>query len=99
MSQVDFIRFTREETWLLKGFYEESKRSRYEGTFEHGNENGKFQFSMIPSKAKSIATREFSTKDNAAYTIFFDQANNKVSEGCSINCLRALEVLPSGFKK
>jgi hypothetical protein len=34
-----------------------------------------------------IAPREFNTKDNSAYTIFFDQANNKVSEGKVLNKL------------
>jgi antitoxin component YwqK of YwqJK toxin-antitoxin module len=89
MSQVDFNKLDSQgkKHGFWKGFYEESKRSRYEGTFEHGNEIGKFQF-FDDTKAKSIiATREFSTKDNAAYTIFFDQANNKVSEGKVLNKL------------
>ena len=29
---------------LWKGIYEESKRPRYEGTFEHGKEIGMFKF-------------------------------------------------------
>jgi hypothetical protein len=41
---------------------------------------------MIP-RQNLLSTREFSTKDNAAYTIFFDQANNKVSEGKVLNKL------------
>jgi hypothetical protein len=71
MSQVDFNKLDSQgkKHGFWKGFYEESKRSRYEGTFEHGNEIGKFQFSMIPKAKSIIATREFSTKDNAAYTI------------------------------
>jgi hypothetical protein len=50
MSQVDFNKLDSQgkKHGFWKGFYEESKRSRYEGTFEHGNEIGKFQFSMIP---------------------------------------------------
>jgi antitoxin component YwqK of YwqJK toxin-antitoxin module len=89
MSQVDYNKLDSEGmkhgSW--KGFYEESKRLRYEGVFEHGKEIGKFQF-FDDTKAKSIiATREFNTKDNSAYTIFFDQANNKVSEGKVVNKL------------
>ncbi|MFT5964718.1 MAG: antitoxin component YwqK of YwqJK toxin-antitoxin module [Flavobacterium sp.] len=89
MSQVDFNKLDskggKQGPW--KGFYEESKRSRYEGTFEHGKEIGKFYF-FDDTKAKSIiATREFNTKDNSAYTTFFDQSNNKVSEGKVVNKL------------
>jgi antitoxin component YwqK of YwqJK toxin-antitoxin module len=89
MSQVDYNKLDsqgmKHGSW--KGFYEESKRLRYEGVFEHGKEIGKFQF-FDDTKAKSIiATREFNTKDNSAYTIFFDQANNKVSEGKVVNKL------------
>jgi len=70
---------------LWKGFYEESKRPRYEGTFEHGKEVGTFNF-YDDTKAKSvIATREFNTKDNSVYTTFFDQKKNKVSEGKEVN--------------
>jgi|JI9StandDraft_1071089.scaffolds.fasta_scaffold46394_2 antitoxin component YwqK of YwqJK toxin-antitoxin module len=70
---------------LWKGFYEESKRPRYEGTFEHGKEVGVFNF-FDDTKAKSvIATREFNTKDNSVYTTFFDQKKNKVSEGKEVN--------------
>lgn len=72
---------------VYKGFYKESKRPRYEGTFEHGKEIGIFNF-YDDTKAKSvIATREFNAKDNSAYTTFFDQANNKVSEGKVVNKL------------
>ncbi|QIH38105.1 hypothetical protein G7A72_04505 [Flavobacterium sp. Sr18] len=70
---------------VWKGFYEESKRPRYEGTFEHGKEIGIFNF-FDDTKAKSIiATREFNAKDNSAYTIFYDQNKNKVSEGKVVN--------------
>ncbi|MFT7165137.1 MAG: antitoxin component YwqK of YwqJK toxin-antitoxin module [Flavobacterium sp.] len=89
MSQTDFNKLDAqgEKHGSWKGFYEESKRLRYEGTFEHGKEIGKFQF-FDDTKAKSIiATREFNAKDNTAYTIFFDQLNNKVSEGKVVNKL------------
>lgn len=72
---------------LWKGVYEESKRPRYEGTFDHGKEIGTFNF-YDDTKAKSIiATREFNAKDNSAYTIFYDQNKNKVSEGKVVNKL------------
>jgi antitoxin component YwqK of YwqJK toxin-antitoxin module len=70
---------------IWKGLYEESKRPRYEGTFNHGKEIGIFNF-YDDTKAKSvIATREFNPKDNSAYTIFYDQKKNKVSEGKVVN--------------
>jgi antitoxin component YwqK of YwqJK toxin-antitoxin module len=72
---------------LWKGVYEESKRPRYQGTFEHGKEVGVFQFFDDTQKGDVIATREFNSKDNSAYTIFFDQNKNKVSEGKVINKL------------
>ncbi|MFV8336615.1 toxin-antitoxin system YwqK family antitoxin [Flavobacterium sp. RSP29] len=72
---------------VWKGFYEESKRPRYEGTFDHGKEIGIFNF-YDDTKAKSIiATREFNTIDNSAYTIFYDQNKNTVSEGKVVNKL------------
>ena len=70
---------------LWKGVFEESKRPRYEGMFDHGKEIGIFSF-YDDTKAKSvIATREFNPKDNSAYTIFYDQNKNKVSEGKVVN--------------
>jgi len=72
---------------LWRGQYTESKRPKYEGTFEHGKETGLFNF-FDDTKAKTIiATREFNIKDNSAYTIFYDQKSNKVSEGKLINKL------------
>lgn len=70
---------------LWKGFYEESKRLRYEGTFEHGKEVGVFKFFDDTKAATVIATREFNANDNSCYTIFFNQKNNKVSEGKVVN--------------
>ncbi|PKB15610.1 toxin-antitoxin system YwqK family antitoxin [Flavobacterium sp. 5] len=73
---------------VWKGFYEESGRPRYEGTFEHGKEIGVFNF-FDDTKAQSvIATRTFSPADNSCYTIFYDQKKNIVSEGKEINKLR-----------
>ena len=70
---------------LWKGIYEESKRPRYQGTFEHGKEIGLFQFFDDTQKGDVIATREFNPKDNSAFTIFYDQNKNKVSEGKVVN--------------
>jgi antitoxin component YwqK of YwqJK toxin-antitoxin module len=72
---------------VWRGFFEESKRLRYEGSFDHGREIGIFYF-YDDTKTKSIlATREFNTIDNSAYTIFYDQKKNKVSEGKVVNKL------------
>ena len=72
---------------IWKGVYEESKRPRYQGTFEHGKEVGVFQFFDDTQKGDVIATREFNSKDNSAYTVFYDQNRNKVSEGKVVNKL------------
>lgn len=70
---------------LWKGFYEESKRPRYEGAFEHGKEIGTFKFYDDTKAGTVIATREFNAKDNSCYTIFYNQNKNKVSEGKVLN--------------
>lgn len=72
---------------LWKGIYEESKRPRYEGTFSHGKETGIFKFYDDTKAASVIATRDFSANDGSAYTIFYDQNKNKVSEGKVVNKL------------
>ncbi|MDI1256038.1 MAG: hypothetical protein PSV16_08035 [Flavobacterium sp.] len=72
---------------LWKGTYEESKRPRYEGAFEHGVETGTFKY-FDDTKAKSvIATRVFSENGTVSYTTFFDQKGNTVSEGKTVNRL------------
>ena len=73
----------KQGTW--KGIYEESKRPRYEGTFEHGKEIGLFKFFDDTKAATVIATREFNAKENSCYTIFYNQKGNKVSEGQVVN--------------
>ena len=70
---------------LWKGIHEESKRPRYEGTFEHGKEVGMFKFFDDTKAGTVIATREFNPKDNSCYTIFYNQNKNKVSEGKVVN--------------
>ncbi|MFV8327841.1 toxin-antitoxin system YwqK family antitoxin [Flavobacterium sp. ZS1P14] len=87
-AQTDFNKLDQNgnKHGLWRGFYE-SKRPRYEGTFVHGKETGVFNF-YDDTKAKSIiATREFNPNDNSAYTIFYDQDKNKVSEGKVVNKL------------
>ena len=80
---------------LWKGIYEESQRPRYEGTFEHGKETGMFKFFDDTKAGTVIATREFNSKDNSCYTIFYNQKNNKVSEGKVVNKVYEGEELPS----
>jgi antitoxin component YwqK of YwqJK toxin-antitoxin module len=72
---------------LWKGVYEDTKNPKYEGTFEHGKEIGIFTFFDNTRTKNSIATREFKPKTNEAYTIFYDQNKNKVSEGKVVNKL------------
>jgi antitoxin component YwqK of YwqJK toxin-antitoxin module len=73
----------RDGVW--KGVHEESKRPKYEGTFAHGKEVGTFKFFDDTKVGSVIATREFSAVDGSAYTIFYDQGKNKVSEGKVVN--------------
>jgi antitoxin component YwqK of YwqJK toxin-antitoxin module len=70
-----------------KGYYEDTKNPKYEGTFDHGKEVGTFTFFDNTKTKIIIATRDFNPKDNSAYTIFYDQLKNKVSEGKVVNKL------------
>jgi antitoxin component YwqK of YwqJK toxin-antitoxin module len=70
---------------LWKGVYEQSKRPRYQGTFDHGKEIGAFKFFDDTNAGTVIATRDFNSKDNSCYTIFYNQKGNKVSEGKLVN--------------
>lgn len=72
---------------LWKGYFEESKRPRYEGNFEHGKEIGLFKYFDDTKAGTVIATRQFNEKDNSCYTIFYNQKGNKVSEGNVVNKL------------
>lgn len=67
-----------------QGVYEESKRKRYEGTFEHGKEVGTFTYFDDTQKGDVIATREFKS-DGTVYAIFYNQHKQKVSEGKLVN--------------
>jgi len=73
---------------LWKGTYDASKRPRYEGTFNHGIETGIFKYFDDTKAGTVIATREFSDNGRTAYTIFYNQKGNKVSEGKLVNKLR-----------
>jgi antitoxin component YwqK of YwqJK toxin-antitoxin module len=70
---------------IWKGIYEDSKRPRYEGTFSHGKEVGLFKFFDDTKAGTVIATREFNSNDDSAYTIFYHQSSHKVSEGKLVN--------------
>lgn len=69
---------------VWKGIYEETKRPRYEGTFNHGKETGTFKYFDDTKAGSVIATRVFA-KDGSCYTTIFDQKGNKVSEGKEVN--------------
>jgi len=86
-SQVEFNKSDEKgnKNGFWKGYYEDTKNPKYEGTFEHGKELGIFTFYDNTKTKIVIATREFNPKDNSAYSIFYDQKKNKVSEGKVIN--------------
>ena len=88
-AQTDFNKLDEKgkKYGVWKGFYEESKRPRYEGGFNHGKEVGMFKFFDDTKTGTLIATREFNDKDNSAYTIFYDQNKFKVSEVKEVNKL------------
>lgn len=67
-----------------KGYYEDSKILRYEGTFNKGVEVGTFTYYANADKKIVSATRKFDGKGNA-YTTFFDDKGFKVSEGNMLN--------------
>ena len=87
MAQTGINQFDSEQKkdGVWKGVYPESKRPRYEGTFSHGKEVGEFKFFDDTKAGTIIATRTFNPNDNAAYTVFYDQNKNKVSEGKVVN--------------
>lgn len=73
---------------IWKGIFENSKRPRYEGTFKNGVEVGTFKYFDDTQAQTVIATRVFSENGKVAQTTFFDQKNNKVSEGKTVNRLK-----------
>ena len=70
-----------------KGFYAGTKNPKFEGSFINGKEMGIFTFYDNTKSKKVIATRAFNSQDSSAYTIFYDQFKNKVSEGKVVNKL------------
>lgn len=88
-SQNDYNKFDDKgnKNGLWRGFYADTKNLKYEGTFDQGKEVGIFNFYDNTKTKIIIATREFDPKDNSAYTIFYDQLKNKVSEGKVVNKL------------
>lgn len=69
------------------GFFDNKQVVKYEGTFDHGVETGIFTFYNDNPAHTIMATRDFSKQPNAAYTIFYDELKNKVSEGNVVNKL------------
>ena len=86
-SATNQLDTARKKHGLWQGYYEESKRLRYEGTFVHGKEVGLFKFYDDTKATDVIATRTFNEKDNSAYTVFYNQSKFKVSEGKVIDKL------------
>jgi antitoxin component YwqK of YwqJK toxin-antitoxin module len=88
-AQIEVNKFDAngKKVGLWKGVFEDTKRPRYEGTFDHDKEVGLFKFFDNTKASNLIATREFNTIDNSAYTIFYDVNKNKISEGKVLNKL------------
>lgn len=87
-SENNLVDINGKKHGVWKGFYKESGRARYEGTFEHGKEVGVFNFFDDTKAQTIIATRTFNPNENSCYTIFYDQNKNIVSEGKEVNKLR-----------
>lgn len=88
-SQVEYNKLDErgKKHGLWKGVFEDTKNPKYEGTFEHGKEEGIFTFFDNTKTKTVVATREFNPQENSAYTIFYDKKKNKVSEGKVVNKL------------
>ena len=86
-SEINKLDASGKKNGLWKGVFEDTKRPRYEGTFDHDKEVGLFKFFDNTKASNLIATREFNSKDNSAYTIFYDANKNKISEGKVLNKL------------
>lgn len=88
-AQDDFNLLDKEgkKHGVWKGFHQESKRLRYQGTFDHGKEIGTFNYYDDTAAGDIIGVRVFSSTDNSVYTTFYDQKKNIVSEGKSIGKL------------
>nr|WP_315145657.1 hypothetical protein [uncultured Flavobacterium sp.] len=84
-SEVNKLDEKGNKNGYWKGYFTETKNVKYEGTFDHGKEVGVFTYYDNTKTKTVVATREFSPKDNSAYTIFYDPLKNKVSEGKVVN--------------
>lgn len=89
-AQTDFNKLDDKglKVGVWKGFFEDSKRLRYQGTFDHGKEIGTFNYYDDTKEAALIGVRIFDINDNSVYTTFYDQKKNVVSEGKSVNKLK-----------
>ena len=89
-AQIDFNKLddNGKKNGVWKGFFEDSKRLRYQGTFDHGKEIGTFNYYDDTQEASLIGVRVFDATKNSVYTTFYDQKKNIVSEGKSINKLK-----------
>ena len=89
-AQADYNKLDEngQKNGLWKGFFEESKRIRYQGTFDHGKETGTFNYYDDTKEGTIIGVRVFNAKENSVYTTFYDQKKNIVSEGKSVNKLK-----------
>ena len=87
LAQSDFNKLDEngKKNGLWKGFHQDSKRLRFEGTFEHGIEIGVFKFFDDTNDNTIIATRTFSKNGTVAENIFMDQKGNAVSRGKTVN--------------
>lgn len=72
---------------LWKGMYEDTKLPRFEGTFSHGKETGKFKFFENTKGSPLAATRDFSA-DGSCLTAFYNEKGQKTAEGKEVNKLR-----------
>jgi antitoxin component YwqK of YwqJK toxin-antitoxin module len=72
---------------LWRGTHKDSNRIRYEGNFNHGKEEGIFNYFDDTKAASLIATRDFYKGDGSCFAVFYDQKANKVSEGTLVNKL------------
>ncbi len=90
LAQTDFNKLDEkgQKHGLWKGIFDDSKRLRYDGTFDHGKEIGTFNYYDDTKESSLIGVRSFDLKENSVYTTFYDQKKNIVSEGKSINKLR-----------
>ncbi len=66
---------------VWKKYYPNSKQLRYQGTFNHGKEEGEFFFYCENCKEQPIAIKKFSGKDSIAFVQFFRENGKRLSQG------------------